>query len=257
MGGAGLFNRILAGKGCVSCRLPKAVSGGRRVSERRGAGGCVRSAIFRVGEVQIPMYSASQYPQVLREVMDYFRRLPGIGPRTAERLVLALLDWPAPDLEGFGRALSGLRERVHFCPVCGNFTDEGLCVFCRDPHRDHGVICVVERAPDIAVVERTGAHHGLYHVLGGKIVPLDGVGPEALRIAELRERLETGDVREVILATGSDVEGEATAAYLASELARPGVTFTRIAAGVPAGADIAYADAVTLGLALRGRRPLE
>jgi recombination protein RecR len=202
------------------------------------------------------MHLDLEYPRALRDIMDFFRKLPGIGPRTAERLTLALLEWPEEDLRAFGEGLADLRSRVRFCPVCGNFTDDGHCRVCRDPHRDRGLVCVVEHAPDIAVIERTGAYHGLYHVLGGKIVPLEGVGPEDLRIEELRDRLDSGEVREVVIATGSDVEGEATAAYLASELGRPGVVFSRIAAGMPAGADIAYADSVTLSLALSGRRPL-
>ncbi len=203
------------------------------------------------------MQNESSYPRAVEQLIAGFRRLPGVGARTAERLALAVLRWTPEELRDFGLLVSALPERVGECVKCGNLAEGDLCPVCRDPARDRSVICVVETADQVPVLERSGCYRGLYHVLGGRIVPLDGVGPEDLRIAELRDRLENGEVRELVLATGSDIEGEATATYLAREFHRPGLAITRIAAGVPVGADLAYADSATLATALRGRRPVE
>jgi recombination protein RecR len=187
----------------------------------------------------------------------YFKRLPGIGGRTASRLALALLDWPDELLETFGQELAALRENVKWCTTCGNLSDTETCRICRSPERDRTQICVVEVATQIPVFESSGSYRGLYHVLGGRLLPLEGIGPDELRVQELRDRLGSGEVQELILATSPDVEGEATAHYLAAEFAATGVQITRIAAGVPVGADLSYADAATMARALAGRRTLD
>ncbi|NOY81850.1 MAG: recombination protein RecR [Kiritimatiellaeota bacterium] len=202
------------------------------------------------------MQSSSSYPEAVEQLIAGFRRLPGVGARTAERLALAVLRWTPEELHDFGLLLATLPERVGECRVCGNLAEDDLCPVCRDPARDQSIICVVENADQVPVIERSGGHRGLYHVLGGRIVPLDGIGPEDLRIGELRARLDSGEVRELVLATGSDIEGEATATYLARELRRPGLAITRIATGIPVGADLAFADSATLATALNSRRPV-
>ena len=166
-----------------------------------------------------------------------------------------MLGWKDTDLTSLADDLAHLHERVKNCPSCGNYTEGGECAICASPRRDHRQICVVEQASQISVFEQTG-YNGLYHVLGGRLSPLSGIGPEALRIHELRERLDAGEVAELILATSPDVEGEATANYLA-DLCRNGrLVITRIASGIPAGADVGYADAATLSRALGGRQKL-
>lgn len=202
------------------------------------------------------MSDTSAYPKAMTRLISFFSRLPGIGKRTAERLALALVDWPEEDLRQFGSLLGELRERVKLCRICGNLADGDECTICRDPRRDRETICVVESASQIPVLEKSGCYRGLYHVLGGRLAPLDGKGPEDLTIADLVRRVSEGQVREIILATSSDVEGEATAAYIADEFDDIDVTVTRIASGVPVGADLSYADAATLASALGGRRSL-
>lgn len=203
------------------------------------------------------MSAGDAYPEALQRLVAYFKRLPGVGARTASRLALALLDWPDELLAGFGRELAALKANVRRCRVCGNLADGELCRICASPSRDRSLVCVVEVATQIPVFEASACYRGLYHVLGGRLLPLEGVGPENLRIAELRERLGTGEVGELILATSPDVEGEATAHFLAAEFADTGVRITRIAAGVPVGADLSYADAATLARALGGRRTFD
>ncbi len=200
------------------------------------------------------MASTATYPPALEELIFSLRRLPGIGPRTAERLALAMLDWPPQELELFGARISGLRARLRFCDVCGNLAEGPLCRVCSDPRRDPAVVCVVEQAGQIPVFERAGCFRGFYHVLGGRIEPLEGKGPGDLRIAALRKRLEEGKVRELILATSPDVEGEATAAYLADAFKALPVTITRLASGLPVGADLGFADSATIAVALNARR---
>ena len=201
-------------------------------------------------------HSRNSLPMPLQRLAETLSRLPGVGRKTAERLSVSLLDWPDEVLTQFGNDLINLKSLVRPCQCCGNFTEEELCPICLAPDRQREVICVIEHPTQIAVIEGTGCYRGLYHVLGGKLSPLNGKGPESLRLAELRHRLEDGVVRELILATSSDVEGEATAHYLAQEFAREGLKITRIAAGLPAGSDLAYADGATLALALAGRRDL-
>ncbi len=197
------------------------------------------------------------YPPALQELIGQLKRLPGIGTRTAERLALALLDWPDEVLKHFGRQLAELKQRIQLCRICGNLTEADECAICRNASRDHALICVVEQASQIAVLERSGCFAGVYHVLGGRIVPLEGKGPGDIRLRELKERVAAGHVQELILATSSDVEGEATAAYIAREFEGQGLTISRIAAGVPVGADLSFADAATLAMALNARRPMQ
>jgi recombination protein RecR len=199
---------------------------------------------------------STAYPASLQRLISFLARLPGVGRRTAERLALALLEWTEEDLEHFGQQLARLRQDVKACSVCGNLSDGELCTICSRPGRQTDTVCVVETAAQIVVFEKSGCYRGLYHVLGGRISPLQGKGPEDLSIAALRRRLEQGAFQELILATSPDVEGEATAAYLAAELGPLGVRISRIACGVPVGADLSYADAATLASALGGRRAL-
>jgi recombination protein RecR len=189
-------------------------------------------------------------------LIRHFRRLPGIGRRTAERLALALLDWRDEELRLFGDEIAALRERIVDCQTCGNLSDGPSCAICRAANRDTEKVCVVELAAQIPMIESSGSYRGLYHVLGGRIVPLEGKGPEDLRIDELHKRVEGGAVQELILATSPDVEGEATASFLAAEFEKYAIRITRIASGVPVGADLSYADAATLAMAIHARRPL-
>ena len=200
--------------------------------------------------------AGSAYPKPIQSLVALFRRLPGVGGRTAERLALALLNWPEEDLQLFGGEIAALRERISFCEQCGNLAEGARCRICESPNRDHGIICVVEQATQIPVIENAGCFRGLYHVLGGRIVPLEGKGPDDLNIESLRERLAAGDVKELILATSPDVEGEATASFLVEEMKIFPVRITRIASGVPVGADLSFADSATMAMALGTRRIL-
>jgi recombination protein RecR len=181
-------------------------------------------------------------------------RLPGIGTRTAQRLAFHLLSTPEDEALALARAVEEVKERVHFCRECGNLTEEELCAICADPRRDGTVVCVVEQPVDLVSLERTHEYRGLYHVLGGALSPLDGVEPSHLRIEGLLRRVDAGGIEEVVLATNPNMTGEATAAYLADRL-RDRVRVTRLASGLPVGGDLEYADEVTLGRALAGRRP--
>jgi len=201
------------------------------------------------------MQNSSSYPEAVEKLIAGLRRLPGVGARTAERLALSMLRWESEVIRDFGRLISALPDRVGECRACGNLAEGDQCPVCLDVTRDRTVICVVESAEQVPVLERSGCYRGLYHVLGGRIAPLDGIGPDDLRITELRARLENSEVRELILATASDMEGEATASYLSRELRRPGLTISRIATGIPVGADLSYADPATLTTAFNGRRP--
>lgn len=202
------------------------------------------------------MTTDSVYPEALEALIAGFRRLPGVGRRSAERFAIALLEWRDEELTQFGSDLAALRKRVRFCEQCGNLTETAVCRICSELGRDRGLLCVVEQATQVAVFEKTRCYHGLYHVLGGRIMPLEGKGPEDLRIAALHGRLQEGGIRELILATGSDVEGEATANFLAAECEQYPVRVTRLAAGIPVGADLSFADSATLTMAIAGRRPL-
>ncbi|MCB9728104.1 MAG: recombination protein RecR [Deltaproteobacteria bacterium] len=196
-------------------------------------------------------------PQALEKLVSLLARLPGIGERSATRLAFYMLSQP----ESYARELSGalveLVERVHFCVDCHMVAEGERCTICEDPSRERTTLCVVEGIADLLAFERSGAYHGLYHVLHGVLAPLKGVGPDELRLANLRGRIEALGTSEVIVATSSDVEGEATALYLLRHLAPTGVRVSRIATGVPMGGELEYVDATTLSRALRGRTPLE
>ena len=182
-------------------------------------------------------------------------RLPGIGTRTAQRLAFHLLSTRKEEALALSAAIEDVKERVGFCRECGNLTEEELCAICSDPRRDRTVVCVVEQPVDVLSLERTHEYRGLYHVLGGSLSPLDGVEPEDLRLGQLLHRVEAGGIDEVVLATNPNMTGEATAAYLADRL-RGRVRVTRLASGLPVGGDLEYADEVTLGRALAGRREM-
>jgi recombination protein RecR len=192
----------------------------------------------------------------VQDLIDELGRLPGIGPKSAQRIAFHLLKVEMADAERLARAITELKARVHFCTVCHNVADGELCQYCRDPRRDPGLICVVEEPRDLAAIERTHEFKGRYHVLGAAISPIDGIGPDDLNIRDLLARIPDDKVTEVILATNPNVEGEATAMYLARLLGPLGVRVTRIASGLPVGGDLEYADEITLGRAFVGRREM-
>ncbi len=196
------------------------------------------------------------YDGIVQDLIDEFGRLPGIGPKSAQRITFHILQTPSFDVSRLAQLLGELRERVRFCERCGNVSEQELCAICRDARRDESLICVVEDAKDVAAIERTREFRGLYHVLGGAISPIAGVGPDDLRIAQLMRRLADGTVQEVILATNPNLEGEATATYLSRLLHTLEIRVTRLASGLPVGGDLEYADEVTLGRAFEGRRAL-
>ncbi|MFO7821414.1 MAG: recombination mediator RecR [Lentisphaeria bacterium] len=198
----------------------------------------------------------SSYPQAIEVVIEQFSRLPGIGRRTAERLTLAVLKWPEDVAQEFAGQISRLKANIHACSNCGNFAEDDLCVICRDLNRNPKQICIVEDATQIPVIEKAGCFEGVYHVLGGRLVPLEGVGPEDLNIYSLHKRIREENVEELIIATSSNVEGEATAAYLVEEFNTPAIKITRIASGIPVGADLSYADSATVAIALNRRSKL-
>ncbi|HXG05310.1 MAG TPA: recombination mediator RecR [Candidatus Binatia bacterium] len=198
----------------------------------------------------------AHYPEPVARLIEALQRLPGIGPKTAQRLTFFLLKRPAEEVRELAGALVAVKERIVYCRTCFNVTDEDPCRICRDPARDARVICVVEEPNDLLAMERTGEFRGRYHVLLGALSPLEGIGPEDLKVRELLARLDAGGTAEVILATNPNVEGEATALYLAKLLRPLGVRVTRIARGLPVGGDLEYADQVTLSKALEGRREI-
>lgn len=195
------------------------------------------------------------YPAPLARLMEALEKLPGIGPKSAQRLALHLLKASPEDAQALSEAILEVKEKIRPCPVCFNFTDEELCAICSDPQREDRLLCVVSEARDLLAMERAGGFRGRYHVLQGLISPMDGVGPESLRIRELLDRVRAG-VEEVILATNPTVEGDATALYLAGLLKPLGVKVTRIALGLPVGGDLDYADDVTIARAVAGRTEL-
>lgn len=196
------------------------------------------------------------YPEPVARLIEALQRLPGIGPKTAQRLTFFLLKRPAEEVRELSASLLAVKERIVYCRVCFNVTDEDPCRICADARRDDQVLCVVEEPNDLLAMERTGEFRGRYHVLLGALSPLDGIGPDDIKVRELLTRLEAGGVSEVILATNPNVEGEATALYLAKLLRPLGVRVTRIARGLPVGGDLEYADQVTLSKALEGRREI-
>jgi len=194
------------------------------------------------------------YPEPVARLIEALQGLPGIGPKTAQRLTFFLLKRPADEVRELAESLVAVKERIVSCSTCFNVTDLDPCRICSDPARDARLLCVVEEPKDVSTIEKAGVIKGRYHVLGGAINPIAGVGPEQLRIRELLTRLNDGAIQEIIIATDPNLEGEATATYLARMLKSIGITVTRLASGLPVGGDLEYADEVTLGRAFEGRR---
>jgi len=194
-------------------------------------------------------------PAPVTKLIDEFSRLPGIGPKTASRLTFYLLRHPAGRAQSLAKALQELHEKVQFCSVCFNIDEHNPCVFCANENRDRSIICVVEEPLDVLAIERTREYHGLYHVLHGVIAPTEGIGPEDLKIAELARRVQSSEteIREIIIATNPNLEGEATAMYIARQFEGANLKLTRLARGLPVGGDLEYADEITLSRALSGR----
>ncbi len=197
------------------------------------------------------------YEGAVQDLIDELGRLPGVGPKSAQRIAFYVLAADPHDIESLTRALTVVKEKVRFCDTCGNISESTQCRICVDPRRNPEVICVVEEAKDVVAIERTREYRGRYHVLGGAINPIDGIGPDDLRIRELLARLSEEPISEVIIATDPNVEGEATATYLVRLLRPMGITVSRLASGLPVGGDLEYADEVTLGRAFEGRRAVE
>lgn len=196
------------------------------------------------------------YPDSLANLIQQLTYLPGVGPKTAQRLAFHLLNTRKEEALALARAIETTLAKVHRCPICGNLTDDDPCLLCRDTRRDKSLLCVVEQPRDILSMERSHSYQGLYHVLHGAISPMDGIGPEQLNMASLLKRLEKGEIKEVIMATNPNVEGETTALYLARRIKPLGIRVTRIAHGVPVGGDLEYADEATLAQALYGRKDI-
>lgn len=197
------------------------------------------------------------YEGVIQDLIDELGKLPGIGPKSAQRIAFHILGADPSQVRRLAEVLLDVKERIRFCAICGNVAEQEQCRICADPRRDPTVLCVVEEPKDVVAIEKTREFHGRYHVLGGAISPIDGIGPDDLRIRELLQRLADGTVKELILATDPNLEGEATATYLARLVKPLGVRVTRLASGLPVGGDLEYADEVTLGRALEGRRQLD
>ena len=197
------------------------------------------------------------YEGAVQDLIDELGRLPGIGPKSAQRIAFHVLAAEAADVERLAHVLTEVKSKVRFCAVCGNVSEGERCRICTDPRRSDEVLCVVEEAKDVVAIERTREFRGKYHVLGGAINPINGVGPDDLRIRELMTRLADGHVTEVILATDPNIEGEATATYLARMLRGMGIPVSRLASGLPVGGDLEYADEITLGRAFEGRRRID
>lgn len=194
------------------------------------------------------------YEGIVQDLIDEFGKLPGIGPKSAQRIAFFIIQNANYDPDNLSALLETVRTKVKFCTICGMISDSETCGFCSDAKRNPSLICVVEEAKDVLAIERTREYRGRYHVLGGAISPIDGIGPDDLRISELLARLADSSVTEVIIATDPNLEGEATATYLSRLLVQPGLSVTRLASGLPVGGDLEYADEVTLGRAFEGRR---
>jgi recombination protein RecR len=197
------------------------------------------------------------YEGVVQDLIDELGRLPGVGPKSAQRIAFYLLEADPADVRRLTTALTEVKDKVRFCQICGNVAEDVECRICRDPRRDLTVICVVEESKDVVAIEKTREFRGRYHVLGGAISPIEGIGPDDLRVKELLQRLADGQVTELIIATDPNLEGEATATYLARLVNPMGLRVTRLASGLPVGGDLEYADEVTLGRAFEGRRLLD
>ena len=197
------------------------------------------------------------YEGAIQDLIDELGRLPGIGPKSAQRIAFHIIQSERVDVTRLVDVLRTVKERVKFCTECGNMTEDDLCRICKDPRRDGTLICIVEESKDVMSIEKTREFRGKYHVLGGAISPIDGVGPEQLRIRELMIRLANPDIAEIIIATDPNLEGEATASYLIRQIRPMGIKVSRLASGLPVGGDLEYADEVTLGRAFEGRRTVE
>ena len=198
----------------------------------------------------------SIYTPALQKLIDELGKLPGVGPKSAQRIAFHLIKLPEQDALSLANAIQEAKQKVRFCETCFNMSDEVICEICSDTQRDSSLVCVVEEPRDIVALERTREYKGLYHVLQGAINPIDGIGPEQLKIRELLERLKGNTLQEVILCTNPNIEGEATAMYLAKLIEPLGIQVSRIASGLPVGGDLEYADELTLGRALEGRRKI-
>ena len=194
------------------------------------------------------------YEGIIQDLIDELGRLPGVGPKSAQRIAFHIIQSDRIDISRLAEILKTVKERVKFCTTCGNISEEELCRICKDPRRDNSSICVVEESKDVLAIEKTREFKGKYHVLGGAISPIDGIGPENLRIKELMTRLAQTQINEVIIATDPNLEGEATATYLTRLIKPLGVKVSRLASGLPVGGDLEYADEITLGRAFEGRR---
>jgi len=194
------------------------------------------------------------YEGIIQDLIDELGRLPGVGPKSAQRIAFHIIQSDRVDVSRLAEILMTVKERVKFCTTCGNISEEELCRICKDPRRDNSSICVVEESKDVLAIEKTREFKGKYHVLGGAISPIDGIGPENLRIKELMTRLAQTQISEVIIATDPNLEGEATATYLTRLIKPLGVKVSRLASGLPVGGDLEYADEITLGRAFEGRR---
>ena len=197
------------------------------------------------------------YEGAIQDLIDELGRLPGIGPKSAQRIAFHIIQSERVDISRLADVLRTVKQKVKFCTECGNISEEELCRICRDPRRDPALICVVEESKDVIAIEKTREFRGKYHVLGGAISPIDGIGPENLRIRELMVRLAATEIQEIIIATDPNLEGEATATYLSRLLKPLGMKVSRLASGLPVGGDLEYADEVTLGRAFEGRRTVE
>ncbi|WP_455122270.1 recombination mediator RecR [Scardovia wiggsiae] len=200
---------------------------------------------------------SAAYEGAIRDLIDRFADLPGIGPKGAQRIAFYLLSVSQEDAQGLAESITAMRQKVQFCEICGNVCEKSPCTICADPRRDRTKICIVQEPKDIMSIERTHEYRGVYHVLGGAIDPMSNIGPQDLKIAELLDRLkkdENKDVAEIIFALNPDIEGEATTTYLSRLLAPTQITLTQLASGLPMGSDLEYADEITLGRALAGRR---
>ena len=197
-----------------------------------------------------------RYAPPIARLLEELERLPGVGPKSAQRIAYWLLTAESADAQRLAESILEVKRTIHFCPVCYNFAEGDLCEVCADPQRDRSKLCVVEEPRDLVAIDRTGEFRGTYHVLQGVISPIDGIGPERLRVRELIDRLAPGEITEVVIATNPNVEGETTALYLARLIKPLGITVTRIASGLPVGGDLEYADEVTLGRAMEQRREM-
>lgn len=195
----------------------------------------------------------NHYPESIIKLIKSFSRLPGIGRKTGERLALYLLHAPYAEAEAMAANILELKAKVKLCSICFALSDREKCKICSDPTRNRSIICVVENPADMAAIEKSGSYSGLYHILGGALSPMDGIGPDEIRLKELLFRAKSAEVKEIIIATGTDVEGEATASYISDSLKQTGIKITRIASGVPMGGDLQYVDQVTLQRAMEGR----